>query len=295
MGADKIAAALGGAFRSGVWWRCRCPVHNSRGSSLALRDGERRLIMHCHAGCNPRDIVAELRRRRIIKDRGEQRFEPRLIQMPPNEDSSRIAMARSSWESAEDARGSPVERYLRSRGIDIPPSACLRWAPACRHPSGCDLPAMLGRIDNVDGELIGIHRTYLRPDGSGKAAVEPVKAMLGRVVGGAVRLAPAANRQLVGEGIETVAAAMSATGLPGWAALSANGLERLILPSRTRMVVICADHDASGVGGRAAHNAARRWLTEGRCVQLVMARDVDTDIADLLIAGEEAGRCRSVT
>jgi hypothetical protein len=145
---------------------------------------------------------------------------------------------------------------------------------------------MLGRIDNVDGELIGIHRTYLRPDGSGKAAVEPAKAMLGCVAGGAVRLAPEAEVLLLGEGIETVAAAMTATGLPGWAALSANGLDRLILPSRTRTVVICADHDASGVGERAAHNAARRWLAEGRYVQPVIPRDIGTDMADLLIAGE---------
>ena len=34
--AATIAAALGGFYRSGAWWRCRCPVHHSRGATLAL-------------------------------------------------------------------------------------------------------------------------------------------------------------------------------------------------------------------------------------------------------------------
>ena len=34
-----IARALGAARRSGPWWRCRCPVHESRGATLALRIG----------------------------------------------------------------------------------------------------------------------------------------------------------------------------------------------------------------------------------------------------------------
>jgi hypothetical protein len=69
---------------------------------------------------------------------------------------------------------------------------CLS-VPACRHPLGIRLPAILARIDSADCELIGVHLTFLRPDGSGKADVEPRKAALGRVKGGAVRLAPAAE------------------------------------------------------------------------------------------------------
>jgi hypothetical protein len=53
---------------------------------------------------------------------------------------------------------------------------------------------MVAKVVNVDGELIGLHRTFLRPDGSVKADIELQKAMLGRVAGGAVRLGPAAER-----------------------------------------------------------------------------------------------------
>jgi hypothetical protein len=59
--AAEIAAVLGGAHRSGGWWRCRCPVHRSHGATLALRDSERGIIVHCHAGCDPRDVLAALR------------------------------------------------------------------------------------------------------------------------------------------------------------------------------------------------------------------------------------------
>src|SRR5690242_21903134 len=38
MTAAPIAAALGGGYRSGVWHRCICPVHQSSGPTLALRD-----------------------------------------------------------------------------------------------------------------------------------------------------------------------------------------------------------------------------------------------------------------
>ena len=55
MAVAEIAAALGGAPRSAGWWRCPCPVHGGRGATLALRDGERGLIVKCWVGCDPRD------------------------------------------------------------------------------------------------------------------------------------------------------------------------------------------------------------------------------------------------
>src|SRR5712691_4258000 len=66
MTAGAIAEALGGPQRSGKWWRCRCPVHNGRSASLALCDGPRGLILHCHAGCPRDDLLAELRRLNLV-------------------------------------------------------------------------------------------------------------------------------------------------------------------------------------------------------------------------------------
>jgi hypothetical protein len=59
--AERDARALGGGRRSGQWWRSPCPVHRSKGSILALRDGNPKLIVLCHAGGDPRDMIPELR------------------------------------------------------------------------------------------------------------------------------------------------------------------------------------------------------------------------------------------
>ena len=99
-----------------------------------------------------------------------------------------------------------------------------------------------------------------------------------------MQLAPAGKLLMVGEGIETMAAAMTATGLPGWAALSAGGIEALILSPLplAETVVILADNDENGRGERAARTAARRWLGEGRRVRIAMPPEPNTDMADVL-------------
>jgi len=47
-------------------------------------------------------------------------------------------------------------------------------------------------------------------------------------------------------------------------------------------VVLCADHDASSIGQRAARAAAERWLTEGRRVRVALPPR-GCDFNDLLL------------
>jgi putative DNA primase/helicase len=177
-----------------------------------------------------------------------------------------------------------VTRYLAGRGITTnPPPPSLRWAPRCPHPSGVYLPAMVAKVVNIDGDLIGVHRTFLQPDGSGKADIETQKGSLGPISSGAVRLAPAAKTVLIGEGIETCMAALQATAMPTWAALSTAGMVALRLPLIARDIIILADHDANGAGERAAYAAADRWLAEGRRVRIALPPVPGTDFADVLL------------
>jgi hypothetical protein len=282
--AAEVAKALGSAHRCGLWWRCRCPVHQSRGASLALSDGERGLILKCFAGCDPRDILAELRRRGLIGDAAHDRHRPSPATTRPDERGDaahRIAMAQRIWDTAQHARGTPVGHYLAGRRITIAPPPALRWAPALRRPDGTNRPAMIARIDSIDGELMGIARTWLSRDLAGSWHRDD-RAMLGRAAGGAVRLAPAAETLMVGEGLETCLAAMQATAQPAWAALSTSGMVALILPPTVRSVVILADHDRNGAGGRAAFAAGQRWLAEGRRVRIALPPERGTDFADVL-------------
>jgi putative DNA primase/helicase len=306
MTATEIARALGSAYRSGAWWRCRCPVHGSRGATLALKDADRGLIVKCWAGCAPREIFAELRRRRLIDESGsdapppDPEAEQRRREAEEAERQRRIALARDMWARALPAGGTAVERYLAARGIPGPmPPPSIRFIPMltayARHPrSGQRRPVMIAAVEHVEHGLVGVSRTWLQTDGAGKASLDPPRLFTGPVAGGAVRLSPASETLLVGEGTETTLAGMVASGLPGWAALSTSGLAALVLPPLVREVVILADHDANGAGERAAWKAVDRWLAEGRRVRIPMPPAPGTDFNDVVLgrAGARTSEAR---
>jgi putative DNA primase/helicase len=135
-----------------------------------------------------------------------------------------------------------------------------------------------------DRRIVAVHRTFLSADGRGKANVLNPKCSLGPVGGGAVRLAPAGPKLVVAEGIENALTVMQAVGLPTWAALSAGGIARLILPPLplAAEVVIAADRDSNGVGQSKADVAAERWLAEGRRVRIALPPEAGVDFNDLL-------------
>jgi len=156
----------------------------------------------------------------------------------------------------------------------------LRFHPQLRHPTDEVWPAMIALVEQVASAFgAAILRTYLARDGHGKAPVEPSKMMLGRCSGGAVRLAPASDCLLVGEGIETCLSAMQETGLPAWAALSTSGLKALDLPTAVKEVIVLADGDDPGES--AAICAAMRWTREGRVVRIARPPP-GSDFNDLL-------------
>jgi hypothetical protein len=127
----------------------------------------------------------------------------------------------------------------------------------------------------VDGaDRFAVHRTYLRADGSGKAELDPPKAMLGSVMGGAVRLAEGPGPLVVAEGIETalsLAGGLLRAPATVWAALSAPGLMGLRLPAIPGRLTVAADGDPTGI--EAAHVLAERAHGLGWRVSLLPAPD----------------------
>lgn len=296
--AADIAAALGDAHREGHAWRCRCPLHG--GCSLVIRDGDGgRLLATCWGGCDRLDVLAELRRRRLLDERAD--YLPRAsLEQHGGDNATRTARALGIWRGARDGDDNIniVSRYLASRGIELDQwPASLRFHPGCVRPrdaGGNSLPpspAMVALIEHVERGPIGVHCTYLRPDGTGKIGFEKQKAMFGVTAGGAVRFGTPCIGQwfAVAEGIETTLSIFTACSMPAWAALSAGGIKKLILPQNATHIVICADHDKNGVGERAALDAAARWLTEGRRVRITLPPEPDTDFNDLL-TGRSMGK-----
>jgi len=42
-------------------YRCQCPAHGSKGGTLAVKeDDSGKVLLHCHAGCEPYDILASI-------------------------------------------------------------------------------------------------------------------------------------------------------------------------------------------------------------------------------------------
>ncbi len=182
--------------------------------------------------------------------------------------------------------GTLGETYLRSRGLAVPDCADLLFHPDLAHwETKTGWPALVGVIRNAKGEPIGVHRTWLAADGSGKAPIKKNRKMLGQSAGGALRLAtPDVGLIGIAEGIETALAAMTACpDLPVWAALSAGNLEQIALTSGIERVVLLADHDASGAGMRAAETAAKELHREGRRVFIASPAREGDDFNDLLL------------
>ena len=284
--AETIAKALGGR-KAGGGWTARCPAHDDRTPSLSIRDAdENKVLVRCHAGCDQERVIAALRGRGLWPENGPRPLlrVPRRMPVerkPDQDDARRSEAALAIWQSAKPAQGTPVETYLASRGIDLPPPDALRFHAGLKHPSGGIWPAMVALVTRgADGTPLAIHRTFLARDGGGKAPVDPQKMMLGPCRGGAVRLAEPGDVLMVGEGIETCLAAMQATGHPAWAALSTSGLRALDLPSDVRDVIVLADGDDPGEA--AARDCAWRWKREGRRVRIARPPQ-GMDFNDLLM------------
>lgn len=274
MTAETIATGLGGR-KAGSSWTALCPAHDDRDPSLSLQDtGDGKVLVYCHAGCTQSKVIAALRARGLWNKRfrPQSRFKRQRPRRPDNDrlepdDAKRTDMALEIWERAAPGDGTLVEDYLRSRGIYLALPPVLRFHAGLRHPSGSTWPAMVALVTRGSDDLpVAIHRTFLARDGSGKASVERQQMMLGPCRGGAVRLAPANEVLMVGEGIETCLAAMQATGIPAWAALSISGLRALTLPVDVREVIVLADADQPGE--TAARDTALRWKRKGHQVRI---------------------------
>jgi hypothetical protein len=197
------------------------------------------------------------------------RHRQKAIPKPELDDRTRvrIEMALSIWKDSEPAPGTVVEKYLHGRGIDveIPPS--IRFHPHLKHgPTGLRFPAMVVAVQILDRRITAIHRTFLLPDGRGKAQVSEPKMALGLIGVGAVHLAATTEELVLAEGIETGLSVLQATGKPVWACLGTSGLKAVILPPEVKTVIIAADADEAGE--KAAQDAARRFYLEGRDVKI---------------------------
>lgn len=216
----------------------------------------------------------------------------------------------------EKLTGTPVEAYLRGRGLPIAalpyPVRALRYHPELFHKgSNRKWPAMVGAIVDQAGLIIAVHRTWLCVRGDGtvtKAPVENPKMTLGSFRGGVIRLWRGTRvdpktgeikqgRRInerkepfevdLAEGIEdglTVALAVEeATVLVG---VSLGNMASIRLPDQAQTVNLWQQNDAPGSPAAAAFGKViGHFQQEGRRVCLCRAPEGIKDVNDVVKPG----------
>jgi len=168
--------------------------------------------------------------------------------------------AQRLFRMTQPLAGTLADTYLRGRGIlRASTHAALRFHPSCYYRdlvSGrtTSYPALIAAVTDSAGAITGVHRSWLDPDGAGKAKVDDPRRALGGLLGNGVRFCFPVNAPVpvmaAGEGIETMLSlAHVMPGMPIVAALTANHLAAFRFPPGCRRIYIAADADAAGRHG----------------------------------------------
>lgn len=177
----------------------------------------------------------------------------------------------------DDADAGIARRYLQSRGIPsrvVRSLRNVRFHPAHRyrdrdHGDLGRWPAIVMAVSDVDGAPVTLHRTFLAPDGVGKADVPTPKRIAPipngrRLSGGAGRIMAAPFGVLgICEGFETALAIQAVTAMPVWPVLSNRLLEAFQPPEGVRMVHIWSDKDRGGAGQKSTEVLRKRLQADG--------------------------------
>jgi Toprim domain/Winged helix-turn-helix DNA-binding len=271
----KVIEFLDGDVRTG---KCFCPCHDDgQKPSLQVSNGDKvQTVVHCWGrGCKEHDdeIIAHLRANGVWPTTNGRARERSSEQPRSPEDRRRYAL--ELWEGLSESGRSfaPVlNGYLNARGIkEVPTTARVTLPPdyltspeddervLASHDPGLVLPVV-----NKEGELQGIHVTWLNADMTAKRDAEPQRQSYGSIKGNFVQLTEISwdnppDTLLVGEGAETTLAAMQVTELPGIASAGAGMMEHLDPPRCRRYIILADNGDA---GQHAASALAGRLLTK---------------------------------
>ncbi len=271
--ANPLPSVAGGVVklkRAGGEWKACCPFHSEKTPSFTIYNGGRRFMCFgCGAEGDVLDFVSMLhgvglRDAAVMLGQGEI-VTTQIAPFPTvNDASDRVEEARDIWRAAVPTMGTPVETYLRWRGISIQIPETIRFARLRYGKRGREYPCLVAAVTSPDNKLCGIQRTYLAEDGRGKADVPKPKLSLGRVRCGAIRLAPVSRKLVVTEGLEDGLSLAEALSLSVWVACGATMLPSMRFPDFVRDVAIGGDNDDAGKAN--ASQAATAFSERGLSV-----------------------------
>jgi hypothetical protein len=169
--------------------------------------------------------------------------------------------ARRLWSASRPLSATLAEAYLGARAItDIRGAEALRFHPQCFYrPSEDDVPggrpawpALIAAVTDHDGSVTGVHRTWLDPATTDKAAVACPRRAMGLLLGQGVRFGRAGSVMAAGEGIETLLSLRQPiSAMPMIAGLSAAHLAAIAFPPVLRRLYVARDDDPAGAAALA--------------------------------------------
>lgn len=284
------------------------PNHSAKDRSLAVRlsagspDG---FIVFSHAGDDfraCRDHVAtalgmapDRWRQDRPTDPAEEARRAKARQQAEAQERAAVARRQRSavaiWQEARGPLGTIVEIYLRSRFLGLPEEIAgdvLRFHPRCPFGEGMTTPAMVAALRCVrTGDIIGIHRTALTPDG-----VKVGRKMLGTAAGAAIMLDAedtVSTGLNIGEGIETCLAARQLGLRPTWALGSTANIAAFPVLDGIETLTLFGELGDGGASDRACTEVGTRWHRAGRSVDIVTPK-IGNDLNDTLKGGATTWR-----
>jgi hypothetical protein len=229
-----------------------------------VRLGERAILFHCFAGCDTRDVLTALRRRKL--------HDAVPLTMPrPKAMADHRALALRLWKASQPIAGSPAADYLAARGLAPPYPRCLRYNPRTIVGAGERrryFPAMIAAVENDLG-VVAVQRTCLDlADILHKPLPKP-KIALGLLGDAAIRLAPADEELGLAEGIEDALSAMAWFGTPTWALGGVERLGLVAIPERVKRIIVYGDRGAAAAAmlkklGRISQPMDANWCSASR-------------------------------
>ncbi|WP_019303631.1 toprim domain-containing protein [Xanthomonas oryzae] len=276
----------------------RCPA-NGQGEDrfrFADREGSGNYFCHCSRGekgginllmcCKGLDYPSACREiERIAGDALP------AATAPTNDGKQRMARITTVMEAIEP--DDEVAKYLRGRGLAVPPSGLARarldyYDKGKRERLG-PFASMVAVIRGSDGSPQSLHVTYLQ--GGKKAPVRSPRKIIrgGYQPGSAIRLFPIAEHLGVAEGIETALAAAKLFDLPTWALVNEGNMRRFQPPVGVKQVSVFADKDDNYAGQAAAYGLANELERAGiHCDVFVPPQSGKCDWNDVLLAQQVA-------
>lgn len=242
-----------------------------------------------------RDVAEEVRRFLSLP-----RPEPvssfrRRVQYSATVERPASERARRLFRMTQPLAGTLADAYLRKCGIlRASTHAALGFHPSCYYHDlvtgrTSSYPALIAVVTDCAGAITGVHRSWLDPEGVGKAKVNDPRRALGGLLGNGVRFGFPVNAPVpvmaAGEGLETMLSLSHVMpSMPMVAALTANHLAAFRFPPECRRVYIAADADAAGRHGIEA--LSRRAQEEG-ILPLVLSPELGDFNEDLRWLGPD--------